>query len=114
MPILLLPHLTKFEGVAREFVLILAANDITFLGILRIILCHVTDCFSSMSRFVKSPCNVSFLTLLSHFSFTSSFIERLTAIFAFLIFCVVDVVPPGAVCIELFSTMCSILETTVM
>ena len=53
MPNLLLPHLTRLDGVAKEFVLILAAKDITFLGILRLMLCHVFDVFSSIKSFVK-------------------------------------------------------------
>ena len=76
-PIFLLPHLTRLDGVASELVLSLAAKYITFLGILRIMLCQVTELCSSIRSSVNSTCRVSCFTLLFHFSRTSSLIERL-------------------------------------
>ena len=66
IPVFRLPHLLRLSGLAREFVDNLAANNITFLGTFLAMLCPVTNSFSSIIKFVKSPCIVSSLTLVCH------------------------------------------------
>ena len=65
-----LPHITRLSGEFREFVHSLEAKDMMFRGIFRIMLCYATDDCSSIKSLVKSPCIVSFLSMLFHVSLT--------------------------------------------